>query len=148
MEYLQCGFLGLNQHCLCCPLLCAMLWRALSWKQPGGQLLCWPHPICFFFMAHMPGTPPEPLHSCAHSCCNLLVLYQDKSGKAHLPGVWGQTELQQGLKATGSKLVLALMFSSVVLIFLILFLLVGKGMHLFSSPSSLKSRQKVYGNIL
>lgn len=73
---------------------------------------------------------------------------QDKSGKADLPGVRGQTELQQGLKATGSKLVLALMFSSVVWNFFFLFLLMGKGMHFFTSPSSLKSPQRVYGGIL
>lgn len=74
---------------------------------------------------------------------------QDKSGKADLPGVRGQTELQQGLKATGSKLVLAPMFSSVVWNFFFLFLLMGKGMHFFTSPSSLKSPLKiVYGSIL
>lgn len=73
-------------------------------------------PVWFFLMARMPGAPPEPPHSCAHCCWNLLVLYQDKSGQADLPLVWGQAELQQGLKATGSELVLV-MFSSLVFFF-------------------------------
>lgn len=64
--------------------------------------------------------------------------------KADLPGVRGQTELQQGLKATGSKLVLALMFSSVVLIFFSFSSLWGRECISFSSPSSLIPR-RVYG---
>lgn len=46
MECLQCASLDQTKSfsCLCHSLLCAMLWRAPSWKQPEEQFLCWPCP--------------------------------------------------------------------------------------------------------
>lgn len=154
MECYQCGFpvasLDWTESfsCLCHPLLCAVLWRAPSWKQPEGWLLYWPclarrSCVVGYSLWHMcqgvhqnhPTAVQIPTTTCLF--CN----------KADLPGVRGQTELQQGLKATGSKLVLALMFSSVVLIFFSFSSLWGRECISFSSPSSLSPR-RVYGGIL
>lgn len=88
---------------------------------------------------------PTAVHIAVVTC-----LFCTKTSQARLtfPVSQAKLSLQQGLKATCSKLFLALMFSSLVLIFLSFSFWWGKAMHLFSSPSSLKSSQKAYGGIL
>lgn len=132
MECVQCGFPELNQEFLL-PVPPTAVCHAVENSQLGtargaAPVLAMIQQGCpgwFFLMAHMPGTAPEPPHSCAHSCCNLLVLYQDKSGKADLPSVWGQTA--PGLNSDRLKLALALLFSSAVLFFFFPFPPYGKG---------------------
>lgn len=101
-----------------------MLWRSPSWKLCHVQHGC---PVWFFLMARMPGTPPEPPHSCAHCCCNLLVLYQNKSGQADLPCVSGQTEPPARTESNMLKAIFGPDVFIPCLNFFILFLLMGKG---------------------
>lgn len=147
--WLPCGFPGLNWEFLL-PVPPTAVCRAVESSQletargvapvlamSGKEVLCgyslW-H-ICQGVHQNHPTAVQIPTATCLF--CN----------KADLPGVRGQTELQQGLKATGSKLVLALMFSSVVLIFFSFSSLWGRECISFSSPSSLSPR-RVYGGIL
>lgn len=121
IECLPCGFFGLNQEFLL-PVLPTAVCQAVESSQletarGAAPVLAMSSKIILygFSLWHIYQGLHQNQRTAVHTAVG-TCLFCTKTSQARL--TFPVSRVQQGLKATGSKLVLALMFSSLVLIFL------------------------------